>query len=179
MQALIQDLRYGARMLFKKPGFTAVAVLTLALGIGANTAIFSLIDAVSLKTLPVKDPEQLVALTSVTGAGERKYSFSYPTFHDLRERNQVFAEIFAYDGLALHLSESGQTERVSGQLVSGNFFSGLGVKPLLGRVFSAEDDKSPGAHLVAILGHNLWRRRFSSDPNVVGKTIHLNSYPSR
>jgi len=177
MQTLLQDLRYGARMLLKKPGFTAVAVLTLALGIGANTAIFSLIDAVLLKTLPVKDPEQLVALTSVTGAGERKYSFSYPTFHDLRERNQVFAEIFAYDGLALHLSESGQTERVSGQLVSGNFFSGLGVKPLLGRVFSAEDDKSPGAHLVAILGHNLWRRRFASDPNVVGKTIHLNSYP--
>src|SRR5262245_4739000 len=172
-----QDLRYGARMLLKAPNYTLIAALTLALGIGANTAIFSLIDAVLLKTLPVKDPEQLVALTSVTGAGERKYSFSYPTFHDLWERNQVFAEIFAYDGLALHFSEGGQTERVSGQLVSGNFFSGLGVRPLLGRVFSAEDDKTPGAHTVAILGHNVWRRRFASDPNVVGKTIHINSYP--
>src|SRR5262245_46139697 len=177
MRTMWRDLRYGARMLLKKPGFTAVAALTLALGIGADTAIFSLIDAVLLKTLPVKDPEQLVALTSLTGAGERKYSFSYPTFHDLRERNQAFADIFAYDGLALNLSEGGQTERVSGQLVSGNFFSGLGVKPLLGRVFSADDDKTPGAHPVAILGHKFWRRRFASDPNVVGKTIRLNVYP--
>jgi predicted permease len=177
MQTLLQDLRYGARMLLKKPGFTAVAALTLALGIGANTAIFSLIDAVLLKTLPVKDPEQLVALSSVMGAGERRLSFSYPAFHDLRERNQVFAEIFAYDGLALNLSAGDQTERVSGQLVSGNFFSGLGVRPLLGRVFSAEDDKTPGAHPVAVLGHNFWQRRFASDPAVVGKTIHLNGHP--
>src|SRR5262245_19920832 len=177
MQTLWQDLRYGARTLLKNPGFTTIAVITLALGIGANTAIFSLIDAVLLKTLPVKDPEQLVALTSVTGAEERRPSFSYPTFHDLRERNQVFAEIFAYDGLALNLSEGDRTERVSGQLVSGNFFSGLGAAPLLGRVFSAEDDKSPGAHPVAILGHNFWQRRFASDPNVVGRTIRLNGYP--
>jgi putative ABC transport system permease protein len=177
MQTLWQDLRYGARMLLKNPGFTTIALITLALGIGANTAIFSLIDAVLLKTLPVKNPEQLVALTSVTGAEERRPSFSYPTFHDLRERNQVFAEIFAYDGLALNLSEGDRTERVSGQLVSGNFFSGLGAAPLLGRVFSSEDDKTPGAHAVAILGHDFWRRRFASDPNVVGKTIRLNGYP--
>jgi len=178
MQTLWQDLRHGVRMLVQKPGFTAVAALTLALGIGANTAIFSLIDAVLLKTLPVEDPEQLVALTTVTGAGERRFTFSYPMFHDLREGNQVFAEIFAYDGLGqgLNLSAGGRTERVSGQLISGNFFSGLGVKPLLGRVFSAEDDKSPGAHPIAILGHNLWQRRFASDPGVVGKTIHLNGY---
>src|SRR5262249_51046915 len=124
MQTFWQDLRYGARMLIKNPGFTAVAALVLALGIGANTAIFSLIYAVLLKMLPVESPEQLVALTNVTSAGERRPSFSYPMFHDLRERSQVFAEIFAYDGLALNLSEGNQTERVSGQLVSGNFFSG-------------------------------------------------------
>ena len=177
MHTLWQDLRYAARMLSKNPGFTTIAVITLALGIGANTAIFSLIDVVLLKSLPVKDPEQLVALTSVIGAQERRPSFSYPTFHDLRARNQVFAEIFAYDGLALNLSEGDRTERVSGQLVSGNFFSGLGAAPLLGRVFSAEDDKSPGAHPVAILGHNFWQRRFASDPNVVGRTIRLNGYP--
>jgi hypothetical protein len=177
MRTLWQDLRYGARMLLKNPGFTTIALITLALGIGANTAIFSLIDAVLLKTLPVKDPEQLVALTSVTGAEERRPSFSYPTFHDLRERNQVFAEIFAYDGLALNLSKGDRTDRVSGQLVSGNFFSGLGAAPLLGRVFSSEDDKTPGAHAVAILGHDFWRRKFASDPNVVGKTIRLNGYP--
>ncbi len=177
MRTLIQDLRYGARMLLKNPGFTVVAVLTLALGIGANTAIFSLIDAVLLKMLPVKDPEQLVALATVTDTGDRRTSFSYPAFHDLRERNQVFSEIFAYAGLALNLSERDQTERVSSQLVSGNFFSGLGVKPFLGRVLSADNDKAPGAHPVAMLGYNFWQRRFASDPSVVGKTIHLNGYP--
>jgi predicted permease len=177
MRSLWQDLRYSARILLKNPGFTLVAVLTLALGIGANTAIFSLIDTVLLKTLPVKNPEQLVTLTSVRSAGKQRIPFSYPNFHDLRERNQVFKEIFAFDGLALNLSEGGQTERVSGQLVSGNFFSGLGVKPFLGRVFSADDDKLPGAHPLAILGHKFWQRRLASDPNVIGRTIQLNGYP--
>jgi predicted permease len=169
---LWQDLRYGARMLLKNPGFTLIIVFILALGIGANTAIFSLIDAVLLKMLPVKDPEQLVLLDSTPSIG-----FSYPMFQDLQDRSEVFTEVFAYSGQALNLSESDQTERVSGQLVSGNFFSGLGVRPLIGRVFSAEDDKVPGEHPVAVLGYHFWQRRFASDPNVVGKTIHLNGYP--
>ncbi len=177
MQLFLQDLRYGARMLMTQPGFTLIAVLTLALGIGANTAIFSLIDAVLLKLLPVKDPAQLVALANTTSAGENRITFSYPLFQDLRERNQVFAGILAYSGVALNLSGNGQTERVAGQLVSGSFFSALGVQPLLGRVFSEDDNKSPGAHPVTILSHSFWQRRFASNPNVVGETVRLNGYP--
>ena len=177
MESFIQDLRFGARMLMKQPGFTLIAVLTLALGIGANTAIFSLIDAVLLKQLPVKDPGQLVALANTTSAGETRANFSYPLFQDLRERNQVLSGILAYSGVALNLSGNGQTERVAGQLVSGNFFSVLGVQPLLGRVFSDGDDKSPGAHPVTILSHSYWRRRFAGNPSVVGETVRLNGYP--
>jgi predicted permease len=177
MQFFLQDLRYGARMLMTQPGFTLIAALTLALGIGANTAIFSLIDAVLLKLLPVKDPAQLVALANTSRAGENRITFSYPLFQDLRERNQVFAGILAYSGVALNLSGNGQTERVTGQLVSGSFFSVLGVQPLLGRVFSDDDNRSPGAHPVTILSHSFWRRRFASNPNVVGETVRLNGYP--
>ncbi len=177
MNMLLQDLRYGARILLKTPGFTAVAILTLALGIGANTAIFSMIDAVLLKMLPVKDPEQLVVLNNATSTGERGPGFSYPMFQDLRDRSQVYADIFTYDGVALNLSGSGQTERVSGELVSGNFFAVLGVKPFLGRIFSDDDNKTSGGHPVAILSYNFWKRRFAGDPGLVGKTIHLNGYP--
>jgi predicted permease len=176
-----QDLRFGARMLLKHKGFTAVAVLTLGLGIGANTAIFSLIDAVLLKLLPVKDPAQLVALVNPVRAGESNSAFgpafSYPLFQDLRERNQVFEDILAYDGVVLNLSGSGQAERVTGQLVSGNFFSVLGVQPLFGRAFSDNDNKLPGAHPVTILSHNCWQQRFAGNPGVVGETVHLNGYP--
>jgi predicted permease len=177
MGSFIQDLRFGVRMLLKNPVFTLIAVLTLALGIGANTAIFSLIDAVLLKLLPVKDPTQLVVLAKTTGEGPNGPTFSYPMYQDLRARNHVFADILAYDGVALNLSSDDQTERVAGQLVSGNFFTVLGVQPLLGRVFSDADDQSPGAHPVAILSHSFWRRRFAGNPGVVGETVRLNGYP--
>jgi predicted permease len=172
---LWQDIRYGLRMFSKNPGFTLIAVLMLALGIGANTAIFSLLDTVVFKMLPVKDPTSLVLLAN---ADERRgASFSYPSYQDLRDRNQVFAGIIAYDGVALNLSDGSQTERAAGQLVSGNFFSVLGVNPFLGRAFSEEDDKTPGAHPVAILSHSFWQRRFAADPGLIGKTIHLNGVP--
>jgi predicted permease len=177
LERLLQDLRFGVRMLRKNPGFTLIAVLTLALGIGANTAIFSLIDVVLLKLLPVKDPTQLVVLAKRREAGPIGPTFSYPLYQDLHERNQVFAGILAYSGVALNLSGNGQTERVAGELVSGNFFAVLGVQPLLGRVFSDADNQAPGAHPVAILSHNCWQRRFASNPGVVGETVRLNSYP--
>src|SRR5262245_28545879 len=177
METLLQDLRYGSRVLLKSPGFAAVAVLTLALGIGATTAIFTLIDAVLLKNLLVKDPEQLVVLKTVAKAGRIGPSFSYPSYQDLRDRNQTFEGISAYYGVRLNFSRSEQTERVAGELVSGNFFSVVGVKPFLGRFFSEEDNTTPGAHPVAILSYNYWERRFASDPSAIGQTIHLNNYP--
>jgi predicted permease len=178
MHTLIQDIRYDLRMLRRSPGFTAAVVLTLALGIGANTAIFSVINAVLLKTLPVQDPEQLVVLGNADDAGGRERpAFSYPMFKDLQERNHVFAGLFARDGVTLNMSARDQTERVSGELVSGNFFSVLGVKPYLGRLLSEEDDKTPGAHPVAVLSHGFWKRRFAGDPGLVGETVRLNGYP--
>jgi predicted permease len=176
---MFQDLRFGARMLAKSPGFTAVAALSLALGIGANTAIFSLIDAVLLKRLPVKQPEQLVVVGIDAFRQPDKVisSFSYPVFRELREKNSVFSGMFAHDALLMFLSGGGQTERVLGELVSGNFFSVLGVNPHLGRVFTEADDQTPGAHPVAVISYNFWQRRFGGDPQIVGRTINLNRYP--
>src|SRR5437867_492150 len=179
METLVQDLRYGARTLRKSPGFTAVAVLTLALGIGANTAIFSMLDAVLLRMLPVEDPERLVVVgfTSPEWPNAPGTAFSYPMYQDLRDRSQVFSGMLAYASVPLSANSGDRTERVSGQLVSGNFFSVLGVKPLLGRSLSDEDNKTPGAHPVAVLSYNYWKNRLAGDRNLVGKTFDLNSYP--
>jgi predicted permease len=176
---LWQDLRYGARMLLKRKGFTLVAALSLALGIGANTAIFSLLDALLLKPLPVEQPEQLVVvnIATLSQPGRRYSSFSYPVFRELREKNAVFSGMFARSGLQMSLYGGGQTERVQGEVVSGNFFSVLGVKPQLGRLLTEEDDQTPGAHPVAVISFNFWQRRFGSDPQIIGQAIRLNDYP--
>ena len=176
---MFQDLRFGVRMLLKHKAFTFVAVLSLALGIGANTSIFSLLDALLLKPLPVKQPEQLVAVNAATPSqpGRSFSSFSYPLFREIRERNTVFSDMFARSGFQVSMSASGQTERVRGEVVSGNFFSVLGLNPQLGRLLTEADDQTPGAHPVAVLSFNFWQRRFGADPNIVGKTIYLNNYP--
>jgi predicted permease len=176
---MFQDLRYGVRMLLRSKGFTAVAVLSLALGIGANTAIFSLLDALLFKPLPVKQPEQLVVVNiQVPGRAGPGYSlYSYPVFREMREKNVVFSGMIARSGLQVSLSSGGQTERVQGEEVSGNFFSVLGVNPLLGRVLTEADDQTPGAHPVAVISFNYWQRRFGGDPQIVGRTISLNNYP--
>ena len=176
---MFQDLRFGVRMLMKSPGFTLVAVLSLALGIGANTTIFSLLDAVLLKPLPVKQPEQLVVVnTQIPGRVGPGFSpYSYPVFREMRENNTAFSGMFARSGLQVSLSSGGQTERVQGEEVSGNFFSMLGVNPLLGRLLTEEDDQTPGASPVAVLSYNFWQRRFGGDPQIVGQTISLNNYP--
>jgi predicted permease len=174
----MNDLKFAFRQLLKNPGFTAVAVLTLALGIGANTAIFSLLDAVLLKTLPIKHPELLVAVSpSAPGQPGRGIPFSYPVFREFREKNAVFSGVFAYSGLPMSMSGGGQTERVLGELVSGNYFAVLGVNPHLGRHFTEADDQAPGAHPIAVLSFNFWQRRFGANPGVVGQTISLNGYP--
>jgi predicted permease len=179
LETLWQDLRFGARMLLKQKGVTAIAVLSLALGIGANTAIFSLLDALLLKPLPVKQPQQLVAVNAAMPSqpGRSFSPFSYPVFREMRERNSVFSGMFARSGFPMSMSASGQTERVRGEAVSGNFFSVLGLNPQLGRLLTEADDQTPGAHPVATLSFNFWQRRFGADPNIVGKTINLNNYP--
>ena len=171
---MIQDLRYGVRMLLKNPGFTLIAVFTLSLGIGANTAIFTLLDKVLIRSLPVEQPHQLVLLAR--DAGRAPGIFSYPLYADLRDRNEVFSGLVAYFQQPFSLSDDSQSERVIGQIVSGNYFAALGVRPALGRFFLPEEDRTPGTHPVVVIGHGLWRRRFGADPAVIGKTVGLNGY---
>jgi putative ABC transport system permease protein len=175
LEILWQDLRYGVRMLLKNPGFTTIAVLTLALGIGANTAIFTLLDKVLIRPLPVDQPQQLV--TFVEDAGGAPGIFSYPLYTELRDRNDVLSGVVAYEQGPFSLSDGNATERVIGQIVSGNYFGALGVRPALGRFFLPEEDRSPGTHPVIVISHGLWRRRFGADPAVLGKTVSVNGYP--
>ena len=176
---MIADIRYALRMLTKNPAFAAVVVLTLALGIGANAAIFSLLDQVLLQSLPVANPDQL-AVFSVYDPNEepnKPGTFSYPMYQDLRDQNSVFSGMIARGGVQMNVSYGDQTERVSGELVSGNFFEVLGVRPWAGRLFTQEDDRTPSAHPVAVLSYNFWESRFNKDPNLIGKTILINEQP--
>lgn len=181
MGTLLQDVRYGVRMLAKSPGFTAIAVLTLALGIGANTAIFSLTDQVLLRFLPVAHPEQLVVLRSpgphpghTSSDGDDAASFSYPMYKDLRDRNPVFSGLLARYAIALNVSARGATERAEGELVTGNYFEVLGVRPALGRIFTPADETAPGANPVAVLSYGYWTRRFGNDPSILNKQLEVN-----
>ena len=180
MTALLQDVRYAVRTLLKTPAFTIVVVLTLALGIGANAAIFSLTDQVLLRLLPVKSPEQLVILDGPGAFQGRTFNngtFSYPMYRDFRDQNTVFDGVLARFPAPLTLMSDGQAERVSGELVTGNYFDVLGVRAQIGRTFTADDDRTPGGHPVAVLSHNFWMRRFAGDPDVLNRTITLNGLP--
>ncbi len=178
---MIQDLRYGIRMLLKNKAFTAVAVLSLALGIGANTAIFSLIDAVLLKMLPVERPEQLYLIQNVGPRSLHGGAPPYPCFEQFRERTQSFTGLAAFTTQKPKLRIDGQLEEVSGQFASGNYFSLLGVRAALGRMLSPADDTVPGRGgpdgLVAVISHNYWTRRFGGDPAAIGKVVQLNNNP--
>ena len=164
---VIQDLRYGIRMLLSHPGFTAVAVVTLALGIGANTAIFTLLDKVLIRPLPVDEPEHLV--TFVRDAAAEPEIFSYPLYADLRDHNEVLSGLVAFFQRPMSLSDGNQNQRVVGEIVSGNYFAVLGVRPALGRFFLPDEDRTPGTHPVVVIGHGLWQRRFGADPLVIGQ----------
>ena len=174
MESFIQDLRFGVRMLMKQPGFTLIAALTLALGIGANTAIFTLLDKVLIRPLPVEQPHELV--TFVRDASGDPGIYSYPLYADLRDRNEVLSGLVAYFQRPFSLSDGSQSERVTGQIVSGNYFAVLGVRPAIGRFFLPEEDRTPGSHPVVVTSHGLWRRRFAADPAVIGKAVSLNNY---
>jgi len=176
MESFIQDLRFGVRLSIKNPGLTLVAVITLALGIGANTAIFSVVDRLLMRMLPVNEPERLVNLIGRDEKGGHEASFSYPIYKDYRDQNDVFDGLLAFSETAMNLSEGGESERVMGVLVSGNYFDTLGVTPALGRAFLPEEDRTPGAHPVAVVSYGLWQRRFGADPKLVGRAITLNTY---
>jgi predicted permease len=182
MQSLWKDLRFGLRVLAKSPGFTAIAVITLALGIGANTAIFSLMNQVLLQRLPVKNPDELVILRApgpvtghVSSDGDDTESFSYPMYKGLRDNNSVFSGVLARYRFSASVASRGQTDRASGELVSGNYFEVLGVRPAVGRVFSQDDDRVPGAQPVVVLSHSYWTRHFGADPSVLNKVLLINN----
>jgi predicted permease len=175
MQTLIQDLRYGARTLLKKLGFTLIAIITLGLGIGANTAIFSLVNTVTMRPLPVEGPGRIVEVTPL-GKGASIGAFSYPFYKDFRDKNEVFDGLAAYRPTPISLSQNGVNERVWGYLASGNYFDVLGVRAFIGRTFTQEEDGAPGAHPVVVVSHGCWQRRFGGDPSLVGKTIKLNGH---
>ena len=172
METLLQDLRYGIRMLMKHPGFTAVSVITLALGIGANTAIFSVVDAVMLRPLPYKDAERLVVLSGdLHRPGLKSIPLSAPEYVDYSQSN-AFEEIAAYDLQGFNLTGGDEPERLLGAVATASLFPLLGVQPARGRVFNTEEDQ-PGRDQVVVLSHELWARRFNSDPDIAGKLMTL------
>ena len=181
-------LLHGARALRRSPVFTTAAVLSLALGIGANTAIFSLLDQVVLRSLPVPDPEHLVALHgSYSGPGENSSSwttnsesvFPYPLYRDLRDRIPAFAGLLACATAPVRVTWQASKQAAEAQLATGNYFTTLGVGAVLGRVIAPADDAAPGAHPVAVLSHGFWSSRLGANPAIVNQTVAINGHPFR
>ncbi len=178
IETFLQDIRYGLRLLRRSPAFTAAAVVTLALGIGANTTIFTIIDAVMLKMLPVKNPSELVQLSR--SYQDERSNFSYPWYEELRDRSHTSAGVFAVSNNSPSKVRIGQeTENIDCQYVTGNYFAVLGVSAAIGRVIKPEDDKlsGPAAEPVAVLSYGFWKRRFGSDPTAIGRTIYIEKVP--
>jgi predicted permease len=175
METLLQDLRYALRQVKKSPGFATVAILTLAVGIGTNTAIFSFVDALYLKPLAVSEPERLVRIYAKGPSGHYGAGFSYPEFALLRDHNSSFTALAVETQIAqLHMVTGGDSEEIRGELVSGNYFSILGVQPALGRTFSPEEDTVPKRDAVAVISDRLWKAHFNRDPAVLGREIQIN-----
>jgi predicted permease len=180
MRNLVADLRFALRTFRRSPVFVLVALLSLALGIGANTAIFTLIDQLLLRLLPVKNAEQLATLWgrgAHYGGNNGQYKLSYPMYVEFRDNNQVFSGMFGSWETGLNLSFDGRTERIAGELVTGTYFPVLGVGAALGRVLTPEDDTTKGGHPVVVLSYRYWITRFAGDPGVIGKKLSVNGYP--
>jgi predicted permease len=175
MDSLIKDIRYAVRGLIKRPGFVAIAMITLALGIGANTAIFSLVNTVLLRSLPVDRPNEIVSV-AVRGKDDSMSAFSYLNYKDFRDKNDVLAGLLVYRFVPLSLSRGGVNERIWGYEVSGNYFDVLGVKAIKGRTFLPEEDKTPLSHPVIIVSYDSWQKRFGGDPNLVGRDVLINNH---
>ncbi|HLK21890.1 MAG TPA: ABC transporter permease [Bryobacteraceae bacterium] len=184
MPQFLEDVRYALRGLRKSPLFTTVALASLAVGIGANTAVFSLMDQALLRSLPVKHPQELVLFRapgprsgSVNSNYDDTVTFSYPMYREFRDGAPVFDGVIARFPISFSASWHDQTERISGDLVSGNFFNVLGVRAAIGRTFTDEDDRKPGAETKVMLSYGYWKRRFGGDPGVLNQTIILNAHP--
>jgi len=176
MQTIWQDLRYGGRILVRNPGFTLIAVLSLSLGIGANSAVFSLIDAVLLRPLPVTEPHRLVALTTSDNHSSFPHGLSYRDYLDFRDNKEAFTGAMAYQPVSLNLASAGQSgvnERIWGVMASGNYFDVLGVRAAKGRTFAPDEDRTAGSHPVAV---DLWQRRFGGEESIIGKQALLNGH---
>src|SRR5215467_5592181 len=186
MTGLLQDLRFGLRQLRKSVGFTSVAVITLALGIGANTAIFSLLNAVLLRKLPVEEPQQLSLFGKGTWRGSmdelpnRSWQlFSYPFYREFRQKNQAYSNVAAISSILFsthgRVADGKNLEKIDVELVSGSYFNTLGVKPILGRALDDADDVTPGQHPVAVVSYSWWQRRFGRTPGIVERTVTFGS----
>ena len=180
MDHLARDVRFAFRTLLKAPGFALIVILTLALGVGANTAIFSITDQLLLRLLPVAHPEELVSFANpgaFMGRTENQDTFSYPMYRDFRDKNGVFSGVIASFPVSLTLTADGPAERVVGDLVTGNYFDVLGIKPIGGRTLTPDDDRVPGGHPVVMISYGYWQRRFAGDPAVLNRSIALNGHP--
>ena len=179
MSNLFQDLRYGARILLKQPAITLVAVATLALGIGANTAIFSLVNSILLRPLPFRDPDRIVRLVQASPKlGLARWGVSQADFAAYRDQNRSFESVALYNNDAINLTGDGEPERLQMTSVTADFFKVFGVSPLLGRTF-VEGEDAPGKNLVCVISHAFWQRRFGGDPNITGRKLNLNNVPTQ
>ena len=178
MDTLLRDIRYTFRVLAKKPGFALVAIFSLALGIGANVAVFSVVNMMLFKPMPVREPGRLAALYITEPQTSIPSGFSYPDYLDYSENNEVFTDLMGFTGIPLNLSVSGgQPELIWGEIVTGNYFSGLGVEPVLGRGFLPEEGRTPGAHPVAVVSYNFWQRYLGGAPDISSKTLTFFGQP--
>ena len=179
MTGLYEDFRYGLRALAKYRRFTAVCILSLALGIGANTTIFTLVNAILLRPLPVQDPARLAAVYTLDSRNPGFWGVSYPNYKDYRDRNQVFSSLLLYSGIGLNLTGGAEPRLVMGQLATANYFSALGLNPVLGRGFLPEEDLAAGASPVAVISNRFWRQEYGADPAVLSRSVILNGHPYR
>src|SRR6516164_4674825 len=177
MRGLLQDLRHAVRLLFKSPGFTLVAVLTLALGTGVNTTVFSVINGILLRPMPVAHPEQIVVLAAQQEGSSGFQSFSYPDYQDIRSQTDAFSNILAYRVSLVGLSVNGKGEHCVISRVTGNYFSTAGIQPALGRLILPSEGQTPGADPVFVLGYSYWQRRFAGDKSVVGRQVEMDGHP--
>ena len=177
MTSFLNDVRFGLKMLARKPGFTLVAATALALGIGANTTIFSLVNALLIRPIPVENQDELVDIHHVFRDGTGFHSFSFPAYRDYRDRNRTLSGVASWTLTQVSVNVRGGAERELGIIVSGNYFDVLGVQPSLGRFFVPEEDRTVGTHPVAVLSHGYWLRRFGGDSSVIGREITVNSHP--